>query len=66
MVDMKKVVTLMRAQQVSILDMAEAAGIEEHEMHDIIWGKVSPSVYVFCKMAGRLGVGIEKIWTIQT
>lgn len=62
MLDLKKTVAMMREKGLGVAEMAEAAETEKENMRDILWGRATPKVIVMCKIARKLGVGIEEIW----
>lgn len=64
MIDIRKIAGMMREKGIGISDMAEAACIEKEKMREILWGRESAPVLVMCKIARRLGVGVEEIWKL--
>ena len=64
MIDIRKIAGMMREKGITISDMAEAACVEKEKMREVRWGREAAPVLVMCKIARRLGVGIEDIWSL--
>jgi len=63
--DIRKIAGMMRGNGITISDMAEAACVEKEKMREVLWGREAAPVLVMCKIARRLGVGIEEIWNLS-